>query len=76
MIIAFVRWLGSFWQGNAHLFNAGSSDAPVESSSVWLRWIVGILVLSFLFTTIYFDGKRQKLRWLNQRQNTPPLDED
>jgi len=78
-MIALALLIGSFLQGDEHLFIAGSTDDAAQSgdsSSFWLWVIVGIILLIFLAATVYFDGKGQKRQWLADRQNRRPWDQD
>lgn len=78
-MLAGALLLGSFLQGDEHLFIVGSADdaaLPADSSSFWLWLFVGIILLFFLVTIICFDGKGQKRAWLTKRQSLRPADQD
>jgi len=78
-MIALALLIGSFLQGDEHLFIAGSADDSTptgDSSSFWLWFIIGTILLLFLVATVYFDGKGQKRQWLAERQSRRPWDQD
>ena len=76
MMMALALLLGTFLQGDTHVFISGSPPEMADSSSFWIWLIGGIILLSFLVTVVCFDGNGQKRPWMNKRQNFRMPDED
>jgi len=76
MILAYALLLGSFLQGDDHLYLANRTDAETDASSFWFWLILGIILLGILIVAICFDGNGHPRRWLTRNNYQSPRDED
>jgi len=74
MILAYALLLGSYLQGDDHLYVANRTDAETDTSSFWFWLILGIILLGILIVAICFDGNGHPRRWLARKNHLRSMD--